>query len=81
MLWNDGASSRGLMVVDVMTARCVIEYETILFEEADDLARLDGGELWRHRSFISIAKPIKPAVITLCAEKSKTQTTSPATVT
>ena len=36
------------MVIDVMTARRMVEDEVVLFKKANDLARLDRGELGHH---------------------------------
>lgn len=45
MLRDNGSASRSGRVVDVMTARCVVEDKAILFEKANDLAGLIAGSL------------------------------------
>jgi hypothetical protein len=57
VLWNDGPAARRWMVVDVMAAGSVVEDKAILFKKANDLARLDRGELRHHLRLYQLRIP------------------------
>lgn len=48
VLRNDRPTARCRMVIDVVAASRMVEDEVVLFKKADDLARLDRGELAHH---------------------------------